>query len=70
MAVIAIQITKTVAKIEKRKKIENYVAPIKHKHHEQHSRERRQLDVSPNKFAAAALAQFPPNRTNIVAEET
>src|SRR5207249_10958011 len=70
MAVIAIQITKTVPKIEKRQKIENHVAPVKHKHHEQHSRESCQLDVSPYQFAAAAFAQFPPNRTNIVAEET
>ena len=70
MAVVAIQIAETVAKIEKRQKIENHVVPVKHKHHEQHRRERCQLDVSPNEFAAAALAQFPPNRTNIVTEET
>src|SRR5947199_9756998 len=70
MAVITIQITKTVAKIEKRQKIENHVAPVKHKHHKQHSRESSQHDVSPSEFAAAAFAQFPPNRTNIVAKET
>src|SRR5436309_14548790 len=57
MAVITIQITKTVAKIEKRQKIENHVAPVKHKNHEPHGRDSGQLNATPYGFASAACAQ-------------
>src|SRR6266403_1948308 len=58
------------AEIEKRQEIENHVAPVEEEHHEEHAGECRQLDISPDEFAAAAFSQFPANCTNIVAEET
>jgi hypothetical protein len=70
MPVITVQVTKAVAEIEERQKIKNDVAPVEQKHHQERGRESGELDVSPEQFLCAALAQFPSNRAHIVAEET
>src|SRR5206468_11954317 len=58
------------AKIPKRQKIKNHVAPIEEEQHEQRGRKRGELDVAPEKIAVIAFAQFSANRAYVVAKET
>ena len=48
MAIITVQVTEAVAKIEKRQKIENHIAPVEQEHHEERGRECSQLYISPH----------------------
>src|SRR5437667_8788543 len=69
MTVIAVQVTEAMAKIPKRQKIKNHIAPIEEEHHEQRGRECCQLDVAPEQIAVVALAQFPADCNDILAKE-
>src|SRR5207247_9728809 len=70
MPEVTVEIAKTVTEIKKRQEIKDDVAPIEEEHDEEDGGKRRQLDISPNPLATSALAQFLPNRSNIIAEET
>lgn len=70
MAIITVQVTEAVAKIEKRQEIKDHVAPVKQEHHQERRGKRSQFDVAPKQVAIAAFTQFPPNRTDVVAKET
>ncbi len=70
MPIIAVEITEAVAKVPERHEIKNHVAPVKQEHHEERCRERRKLEVAPEKIAIVALAQFFSNCADVVAKET
>ena len=70
MAVITVQVTEAVAKIPKRQKIEDHVAPVKQKHHEKRRGERGQFEIAPEEIAIIPLAQLPANRPNVATKQT
>src|SRR6266699_5346653 len=67
---ITVQKAEAMAKIEEWQEVKHNVAPVKEEHHKKHGRKRRQLDVSPHKFAAPAFAQLSANRRRIITKET
>jgi len=70
MAIVTVEVTKTVTEVPERQKIKNYKAPVEQEHYKERGREGSQLEVPPEYVAIVAFAQFSPNCPDIVAKET
>ena len=78
MAVIAVQITETMAEIPERQKKQheppvnemNWFRRANDRHHQKCGGERRQFEITPENIAVLSLAQLVADRTDIVSEKT